>query len=79
MAGLSDLLGANGVIEQLLLWNVAGQVVTALASPAFTALQQDMQARNPELVITPSDAPNRLNPVSTRHGSPSCAKWPRSG
>ena len=53
MAGLGDLLGSNGVIEQLLLWNIAGQVVSALASPAFTALQQDMQARNPELALTP--------------------------
>lgn len=53
MAGISDLLGANGVIEQLLLWNVVGQVMQAMMSPAFTNLQQDSLARNPDLVITP--------------------------
>jgi hypothetical protein len=53
MAGLGDLFGANAAIEQLFLWNVAGQVITALASPAFIALTQDMQARNPELALNP--------------------------
>lgn len=53
MSGISDLLGANGVIEQLLLWNVVGQVMTAMMSPAFTNLQQDSLARHPDLVITP--------------------------
>ena len=53
MAGISDLLGANGVIEQLLLWNVVGQVMQAMMSPAFTNLQQDSLARHPDLVITP--------------------------
>jgi len=53
MSGISDLLGANGVIEQLLLWNVVGQVMQAMMSPAFTNLQQDALARHPDLVITP--------------------------
>lgn len=53
MSGISDLLGANGVIEQLLLWNVVGQVMQAMMSPAFTNLQQDSLARHPDLVITP--------------------------
>jgi len=53
MSGISDLLGANGVIEQLLLWNVVGQVMQALMSPAFTALQQDALADHPDMVITP--------------------------
>lgn len=53
MAGLSDLFGASGVIEQLFIWNVVGQVVSALATPAFTALTQDMQAAHPELVLSP--------------------------
>ena len=53
MAGIGDLLGQNGVIEQLLLWNVVGQVVTNLMSPAFTALQQDAMRSHPNMVITP--------------------------
>lgn len=53
MAGLGDLFGANGVIEQLLLWGVVNQVVSALASPAFAALEQDINAKHPELVLTP--------------------------
>jgi len=53
MAGIGDLLGQNGVIEQLLLWNVVGQVVTNLMSPAFTALQQDAMKAHPNTVITP--------------------------
>lgn len=53
MAGISDLLGANGVIEQLLLWNVVGQVMQAMMAPAFTNLQQDALARHPDMVITP--------------------------
>lgn len=53
MAGLSDLFGPNGVLEQLLLWGVVNQVVSTLGSPAFTALQQDILAKNPDLVLTP--------------------------
>lgn len=53
MAGLSDLLGANGVIEQLLLWNVVGQVVSAMATPAFTELVQDAQQAHPEVALAP--------------------------
>jgi hypothetical protein len=53
MAGISDLLGPNGVVEQLMLWQVIGQVVSVLASPAFTALQQDVQQQHPEIVLTP--------------------------
>lgn len=53
MAGIGDLLGRNGVIEQLLLWNVVSQVVTTLMSPAFNALQQDALKAHPNLVMTP--------------------------
>lgn len=53
MPGIEDLLGANGVIEQLLLWNVVGQVVSSLMSPAFTALQQDALKAHPDMVLTP--------------------------
>lgn len=53
MAGIGDLLGENGVIQQLLLWNVVGQVVSTMLSPAFTALQQDALKAHPDMVITP--------------------------
>jgi hypothetical protein len=53
MAGFGDLFGPNGVLEQLLLWGVVNQVISALGSPAFTALQQDVMARNPDVVLSP--------------------------
>jgi hypothetical protein len=53
VAGITDLLGASGVIEQLLLWNVVGEVVTNLMSPAFNALSQDVLKAHPNVVITP--------------------------
>ena len=56
MAGLSDLFGKNGVLEQLLLWNVAGQVTSALLAPGLTLLQQDQLARHPVAVLDPTTA-----------------------
>lgn len=54
MAGLSDLFGRNGVIEQLLLWGAVNQVISALGQPGFTALQQDVQARHPVVALDPT-------------------------
>lgn len=54
MAGLGDLFGRNGVLEQLVLWRVFGQVLESLFAPFFTALQQDAMARDP-LVALPAD------------------------
>ena len=56
MPGLSDLTGRNGMLEQLLLWQVAGQVISALLSPAWAALQQDALAKHPDMVLTPDIA-----------------------
>lgn len=53
MSVIEDILGSSGVIEQLLLWNVVGQVVSTLMSPAFNALQQDALHDHPNMVITP--------------------------
>jgi len=53
MPGIDELLGASGVVEQLLLWQVVGQVVTAMMSPAFNALQQDTMKAHPNMVLTP--------------------------
>lgn len=54
MPGLSELFGRNGVLEQLLLWNVAGQVTGALLVPGLTLLQQDQLARHPVTVLDPA-------------------------
>ena len=56
MSGIGDLFGHNGVLEQLLLWNTAGQVVTALGGPALTTLQQDINERHPQLALAPDMA-----------------------
>jgi hypothetical protein len=60
MAGIDDLIGANGVIEQMLLWGVVNQVVSTLAGPAFTLLQQDVAAAHPEQVIDPATLASAL-------------------
>lgn len=56
MGAFDDLLGANGVIEQLLLWGVANQIVSALASPAFELLQQNTNTAHPVIPLAPEVA-----------------------
>jgi hypothetical protein len=51
MGAIDDLIGANGVIKQMLLWNVVGQVVSALAQPGFEALSQDVNSAHPLLTL----------------------------
>lgn len=53
MGAIGDLIGRNGVIEQLVLWNVVGKVMDAMMSPAFIALQQDVLKEHPNAVLTP--------------------------
>lgn len=53
MSAIGDLLGRNGVIEQLVLWNVIGKVMDAMMSPAFIALQQDVLKDHPNAVLQP--------------------------
>lgn len=53
MAGIGDLFGRNGVLEQLMLWGVANQIISSLGTPAFTAIVQDAQAKFPEVALTP--------------------------
>ncbi len=53
MAGIGDLFGRNGVLEQLLLWGVVSQVLSSMAAPAFTQLQQDALERSPGTVLSP--------------------------
>src|SRR5712691_3643962 len=53
MPGLEELLGSNGVITQLVMWNVVGQVMSTMMAPAFNALQQDTLKAHPNMVLTP--------------------------
>lgn len=53
MAGIGDIFGRNGVVEQLMLWGVANQIISSLGTPAFTAIVQDAQAKFPEVALTP--------------------------
>lgn len=53
MAGLSDLFGKHGAVEQLFLWNVVGEVVTALMGPAIATLTQDIDRAHPVQVLDP--------------------------
>lgn len=51
MVAFSDLFGKNSVIEQLLLWGLLNQVVSATSGPALTALQQDLAAKHPLVAL----------------------------
>lgn len=42
MVAWGDLFGSEGVIGQLLLWQVGGQVIGAVLTPALTAAQQEV-------------------------------------
>lgn len=53
MAGLGDLFGKNGWLEQLVVWGMLQQALGALADPALTALKQDVDAAHPLLVLDP--------------------------
>jgi len=51
VAVFSDLFGKNSVIEQLVLWGLLNQVVSATSGPALTALQQDLAAKHPNVAL----------------------------
>ncbi len=53
MPGISDLLGRNGVVEQLMLWGVLAEVVRAAGQPGFELLGQDVNAKHPVQVLDP--------------------------
>jgi hypothetical protein len=53
VAGLGDLFGRNGILEQLLVWGVFNQVLGTALDPALTSLKQDVDAAHPELVLDP--------------------------
>lgn len=53
MAGISDLFGRNGVLEQLFLWSVVNQAVGTSIRPALTLLEQDVSHAHPVQVVDP--------------------------
>lgn len=55
MAGLGDLFGKNSIFEQLFVWGVLNQVISALGSPYFEQLTQDVNAAHPVAELTPVD------------------------
>jgi hypothetical protein len=61
VAGIGDLLGRNGVVEQLLLWGVLNQAIGSLAQPALVALQQDSAHAHPVVALDPVTAATALS------------------
>ena len=53
MVDFRSLFGANGLVEQLMLWGLLNQTLEASIEPALTALRQDVAAKNPVLVLDP--------------------------
>lgn len=76
MPGLGDIFGRNGVLEQLLLWQVMGQVIGAVGMPALTALTQDVNAKHPELALTPEVAAQAVarHILTEAHGQADASK-----
>lgn len=56
MAGISDLFGRQGVVEQLLLWGYVNAVIQALGSPALDLLTQGVNERTPVVPVDPATA-----------------------
>jgi hypothetical protein len=55
MAGLSDLLGAGSVAEQLVVWGVLNQALGAAMAPYITQLSEDVNARTPVVPLSPGE------------------------
>lgn len=53
MAGFGDLFGHNGVLYQMVVFNLLGEVMSAATDPALTALKQNVNAAHPVLVLDP--------------------------
>jgi hypothetical protein len=52
---LGKLFGPNSTARQLLIWNVAGQLISALLGPAMTEIQSLVNAQFPEVPLSPAD------------------------
>ena len=56
MAGLGDLLGGGGVVEQIVVWGVLNQILGEALGPYLTALASDVNTANPVVPLSPADA-----------------------
>lgn len=56
MSALGDLLGKGSVAEQLVVWGVLNQALSAALAPYVSRLQQDVSARTPVEPLSPADA-----------------------
>lgn len=53
MPGASDLFGKGGIAEQLVVWQVAGQLLGALLTPALAGIQQSIASATLPTQLTP--------------------------
>ena len=76
MSALGDLLGKGSVAEQLLVWGLMNQAIGAAASPYFSQLQQDVQARTPVQPLSPADLADAVvrNYLTLAEATPEAAK-----
>lgn len=55
MAGLGDLFGSGGTIEQLFIWGLLNQIISDAGTPALELLQQKVNAAHPDMPLAPPD------------------------
>lgn len=55
MAGIGDLLGEGSSAQQFLIWNVFGQIVSAILAPVATDLQQKAYGVDPGVALSPAE------------------------
>ena len=54
MAGIGDLFGRNGLLEQLVLWGVVNQALGTSMGPALARLEQDVNSTHPVMLLPPT-------------------------
>jgi hypothetical protein len=55
MAGLGDLFGSGGTIEQLFIWGLLNQVIGQAGQPALTLLANKVNSAHPVMPLAPPD------------------------
>lgn len=55
MADWGALFGKESAVQQLFMWSVLNQVLSALINPALTQLAQEVNEKVPELELSPAD------------------------
>jgi hypothetical protein len=54
VVGFGDLLGRSGWLESLVVWGLLSEVLHSATGPALELLRQDMNAKNPVMVLDPT-------------------------